>query len=222
MRCPLLCWTQHTNMVTTHWISDCTIRACVQASYSKHSGISRLKYIYTMMLYTHLNTSPYSCLLKRSWVLCFKSSMYIYSLCHVPCDLQHVMYTHSHTTGACLLCSSHIQVREEAHIIVMPSLFNCASKHISKPLQSMMHTSIEHVILCCCVVLCCTVCFFRLFLHTFLFVLHCLTCHSSVLYICCEWIESVFDKKTEPNQIDASLYCSITAWEKTKGKKQQQ
>lgn len=144
-------------MVTTHWISDCTIRTCVQASSSQHSGISRLKYIYTMMLYTHLNTSPYSCLLKRSWVLCFKSSMYIYSLCHVPCDLQHVMYTHSHTTGACLLCSSHIQVREEAHIIVMPSLFNCASKHISKPLQSMMHTSIEHVILCCCVVLCCVV-----------------------------------------------------------------
>lgn len=127
----------------------------------------------------------------------------------VPCAMRSSTCTHKQSMFA-LQQQQHIQVREEAHIIVMPSLFTSASKHISKPLQSMMHTSIEHVILCYCVVLC--VCFFRLFPHTFLFVLHCLTCHSSVLYIVNELNRS--SKKTEPNQIDASLYGSITAWEK--------
>lgn len=157
-------------------------------------------------------------LLKRSWVLCFKSSMY--SLCHVPCDLEHVLYTHTDTHAyrthknpialrACLHYSSTTAHRwEKKHISL--SCHHCLTRwmweqtHISQnfckawciPASNML----SYVVVLCVFIS-------AVFTHISLLPI----LHVCVLYVplsgpflyCCEWIESVFDK-TEPNQIDAS------------------
>lgn len=162
------------------------------------------------MLYTHLNTSVRLSAAVNVSGYYVSNHRCIYSLCHVPCDLQHVLYTRTHNQSVFALQQPHTGERRSTYHCHAISLFNCASKHISKPLQSMMHTSIEHVILCCCVVLYC-VFFSAVFTH--------ISLRSSLSYLplgpFCMYSNvnelNRSSKKTEPNQIDALLYCSITA-----------
>lgn len=117
---------------------------------------------------------------------------YISNLRCIQCAMCHaILSIQAHTKCVCVfVCSTG----EEMKHIVFVVMLSTVSKHVSNPLQSMMYTSIEHVIFC---VVC--ECFFSAVLHTFLFLLHCLMCHSSVLLYCVNELNRSL-RKTEPNR----------------------
>lgn len=85
----------------------------------------------------------------------------------VPCAMRSWAYIHTHSLThslrACLHYTVHTGERRSISLSCHHCLtVSCESRHILKPLQSMMHTSVEHVILCSA--LCC-VCFSAVFKH---------------------------------------------------------
>lgn len=129
--------------------------------------------------------------------------MYVHcAMCHSILNIYIRTLTHSHTLIHSLthwkrVCSA-IHRWEKQHIVVMPSLFDC---------ESMMHTSIEHVISYVVWLF-----YFSAVLHTFLFLLHCLyVALGPALYIVNE-----LNRSSKNRTKSMRPYCSITAW---KGKK---
>lgn len=194
--------------VTTHWISDCTIRAvCVCALLVSLLVLPPKTFRYIpsethayMMLNTHLNTS----VLRVYWNVAgyyVSNHRCIYALCHVPSDLPHVLYTRTEC-----VCSAASSTHTGERSSISLSCHHCSTVRANTYRNRCRAWCIPASnMLSCAVELYCVVCaFFWLFSHTFLFGLHCFTCHSSVLYVVNELNRSSTAKnkinRTEPNR----------------------